>query len=353
MLGSRLSRSCNTSTPPTAGARFIFRVLRMSKRDTKRASIFCVLGRNKLRFDRLRSHPPSLAAFCILAACSGTVSPLISDAGMTDGAGSLDTATADRTGPSDLPTVDDHADVRSDRVDGAVGGFDWCRCGAGERCCPTTGQCLAPVGFRARCSTGSFDAGADTACVDNTDCPAGLTCQIVGCSSPGVCTGVENCDRFRGPACACDGTTMDGALACRMSIPIVGAGGCGVIPAERPDAGTVIPVVCGSRDEFCPAGQRCCPVRGVCVDADCGEECCRLPSPGTEGPCRTQQDCAPAAYCRVQGCGAAGDCVRRGSPLMCPPVLAPVCGCDGQTYLSECLARASGVNVARAGACTP
>lgn len=302
---------------------------------------------------RRRTLSRLLSTVWAFTACSGTVMPLPGDAGTMDSTAQMDTATMDRASPLDTTASDGLGDVSRDRTTGAVGGFDWCRCGPGERCCPTTGQCVPPTEFRAHCSAGTHDAGADTACVDNADCPVGSFCQIVGCGRAGTCTGSKNCDQFRGPACACDGTTMDGALACRMSIPLVGAGACGVIPTEPPDAGTRIPVVCGARDEFCPTGQRCCPVRGVCVDADCGEECCRRPTPGTEGPCRTQDDCLPSAFCRVQGCGSSGDCVRRGSPLMCPPVFAPVCGCDGQTYLSGCLANASGVNAARAGACTP
>lgn len=301
----------------------------------------------------LRSAARLLSSALLLSACAGTVDASSADANGLDRAVPPDSAAMDGASMPDVTTDRGPRDASIDRAEGPVGGFDWCRCEPGERCCAITGQCSSAEDFRARCPSGNLDAGSDTACLDNTDCPAGAFCQIVGCSNAGTCTGAENCDRFRGSACACNGTTVDGALACRTAIALVSLGACGTRAEPIADAGTVFPTICGSRDELCPTGQRCCPVLGVCVDADCGEACCRRPTPGTEGPCRAQRDCLPASYCRTQGCGAAGDCVRRGSPLMCPPVLAPVCGCDGQTYLTECLARTSGVNVARPGACAP
>ena len=39
------------------------------------------------------------------------------------------------------------------------------------------------------------------------------------------------------------------------------------------------------------------------------------------------------------------------APTTCVEQTSPSCGCDGQTYASECIARAVGVNIAHAGAC--
>lgn len=65
--------------------------------------------------------------------------------------------------------------------------------------------------------------------------------------------------------------------------------------------------------------------------------------------------CKGATYCefeKAQHCGAAdqmGTCQTK--PQMCPQVMMPVCGCNGQTYSNSCMANAAGVSVAASGPC--
>jgi hypothetical protein len=60
--------------------------------------------------------------------------------------------------------------------------------------------------------------------------------------------------------------------------------------------------------------------------------------------------CAPGKYCAwSDGCGTVGYCTPR--DLSCE-VESPVCGCDGETYASECAAGAQGVGLAHSGPCT-
>lgn len=47
-----------------------------------------------------------------------------------------------------------------------------------------------------------------------------------------------------------------------------------------------------------------------------------------------------------------GDCYGpRDDDQVCPAVVAPVCGCDGETYENGCLAEVAGIRETRDGAC--
>ena len=66
--------------------------------------------------------------------------------------------------------------------------------------------------------------------------------------------------------------------------------------------------------------------------------------------CSAQEYCA---YVEGQLCGAAdasSTCKPR--PVVCSDIFAPVCGCDGKTYSSDCTAAASGTGVNKTGMCS-
>jgi hypothetical protein len=67
--------------------------------------------------------------------------------------------------------------------------------------------------------------------------------------------------------------------------------------------------------------------------------------------CRTDADCADGEYCNGEGpCDSPGICQEIVS-LPCPLPLNEVCGCDGVTYQSECVANSAGARIAFEGGC--
>ena len=71
-----------------------------------------------------------------------------------------------------------------------------------------------------------------------------------------------------------------------------------------------------------------------------------------EETCMYNSSCSSGDYCEkdVGDCDGEGICQTK-NPEDCVDTGEPVCGCDGNTYNSDCDAQAMGVNVASDGAC--
>lgn len=145
-------------------------------------------------------------------------------------------------------------------------------------------------------------------CSSDAECGAGRFCQFEpgACAPPGSCTGLGSgdCPAVYAPVCGCDGVTYSND--CMR----IGAGVSALHPGECMSSG------CFPGDPF-----------GVC---GAGEYC--------EGP--------PAA-CDLDG--ATGWCASR--PVGCDDFYDPVCGCDGNTYSSDCDRQMRGVWLDHAGVC--
>ncbi|MGZ5966138.1 MAG: hypothetical protein ACXWP4_00625 [Polyangiales bacterium] len=153
------------------------------------------------------------------------------------------------------------------------------------------------------------------------------------------------------PVCGCDGNDYSNTCFALLSgTSVAKSGSCG-------------PKTCGNGS--CDLGEDCstCPGDcgscagcgdGVCVKgvedcASCAADCCAT-------VCTESTKCAGDQFCKFTtgACkvkGSTGSCVP--APTSCPPPGAgdTVCGCDGTSYTSECVAASSGTSVDHTGLC--
>lgn len=151
-------------------------------------------------------------------------------------------------------------------------------------------------------------------------CSTGLECifeKAAACGAadrPGKCydARVVKCASKSDPVCGCDGKTYTNeCIANAAGASVASSGACAA------DQGLKAGASCGGRNQGkCAAGLAC-------------------------------------IYDRAAACGAAdlpGKCFD-GRGQACTAEFDPVCGCDGKTYSSSCIANIRGASVARDGAC--
>lgn len=162
---------------------------------------------------------------------------------------------------------------------------------------------------------------------------------LAGC--PG---GTEAPDGGRDAPSPLDAPTSDVA-------PVLDAPASDVAPVldapATPDAGRDAAVADAGSDAGCtpvecePPGPGC-HYEGA-TECDCGRLVCE--------PVACAEACEVGEYC--DQCASSPTCAPHppGSGRVCPGIYDPVCGCDGRTYSSACVAGAEGMPVQREGEC--
>jgi len=208
----------------------------------------------------------------------------------------------------------------------------------GDQCadaCVCSDGRAAPVGGCA-CEV-LFGCPVGEAAVDRTGdgCPdeCAVTCRTAcDCGADKESLAATCCDGCRVASACLDGFCASGCEAVQLN--------CAAVPRTDIDA------VCGCDGTTYSSG---CDADRADVDV-ASEATCELASCETNADCNAGETCErEVGRCDGGPMASKGICVE--APTSCLTAIAPVCGCDGQSYNNDCERRRAGVGLGAVGTC--
>ena len=238
-------------------------------------------------------------------------------------------------------------------------------------------DCVRVLAGAAKDHDGACDA---TACLTDGGCGKGEVCDVQGClegaghcaAKPEVCTGQI------APVCGCNGQSyVNDCLRLEAGVAKDHDGNCegkdkvcGPIPGGGCPDGEVCDLLscgdgalgsCQPQPGSCPDGAKyVCGCDGQTYEGEC-ERLSKGVAKDHDGPCEVAPKicgpipdgaCPEGGTCDVTGCGIGGTGACTVVPTDCGDEYAPVCGCDGTTYTTDCARLQANVHKDHDGACT-